>query len=42
MPALHDDGIELLRQNLIENRKRFTIEAHIHQVRQIYDQVMAS
>ncbi len=42
MPALHDNGIEILRQNLIKNRNRFTIEAHIHQVRQIYEQVMAS
>ena len=42
MPALLDNGIKLLRQNLIENRKRFTIEAHIHQVRQIYEQAMAS
>jgi hypothetical protein len=42
MPALHDSGIELLRQNLIENRNRFTIEAHIQKDRQIYEQVMAS
>jgi glycosyltransferase involved in cell wall biosynthesis len=42
MPALLDNGIEILRQNLIKNRNRFTIEAHIHQVRQIYEQVMAS
>ncbi|MCP4367182.1 MAG: glycosyltransferase family 4 protein [Deltaproteobacteria bacterium] len=41
-PALHDDGIELLRQNVIKKRHDFTVEAHIHKVRQLYEQVIAA